>query len=83
MKSMINLSNSVMASGRSNFSFANAEQTDDVPVKVEVKEDQDEVELVCSPDKDMEIDEENPVKRTKVNEASTVTTSSLETQRLV
>ena len=81
MKSMINLSNSVMASGRSNFSFANAEQTD-VPVKVEVK-DQDEVELACSPDKDMEIDEENPVKRTKVNEASTVTTSSLETQRLV
>ena len=79
---MINLSNSVMESGRSNFSFANAEQTDDVPVKVEVK-DQDEVELACSPDKDMEIDEENPVKRTKVNEASTVTTSSLETQRLV
>ena len=71
-----------MESGRSNFSFANAEQTDDVPVKVEVK-DQDEVELACSPDKDMEIDEENPVKRTKVNEASTVTTSSLETQRLV
>ena len=81
MKSLINMSNSVMASGHSNFSFANAEQTD-VPVKVEVK-DQDEVELACSPDKDMEIDEENPVKRTKVNEASTVTTSSLETQRLV